>query len=178
MGYRIRLGKIPKAAKEKYSGSYEEVSELLDEVGVSTAYPPEHTQLYEIGKYIAFESGRTPFYNFDTTDDDYEFDILSKDGLKHIIMKYHQLILKNYQELQEAINTADEDGINKVLGFINSRIAEWEPNKFGLSPYYLDEKKTDGEIVSSWKIEYAIFNLVYIYRTFDWENDYLIYSGW
>jgi len=26
--------------------------------------------------------------------------------------------------------------------------------------------------------EYAIFNLVYIYRTFDWENDYLIYSGW
>ena len=67
-------------------------------------------------------------------------------------------------------------GKDDVQVFINSKAREWG-NKF-LNPYYLDEETTDGAIVKSWEYEYAIFNLVYIYRTFDWENDYLIYSAW
>lgn len=66
--------------------------------------------------------------------------------------------------------------MSSIKNHLRGKAEEWS-GKY-IRPYYLDEDNTDGEIVSSWKIEYAIFNLVYIYRTFDWKNDYLIYSGW
>ena len=43
-------------------------------------------------------------------------------------------------------------------------------------PYNLDD--TDDEIVKSWRYEYTIFELVRLMKTFDWENNYLIFYGW
>ena len=34
------------------------------------------------------------------------------------------------------------------------------------------------EIVSSWRYEYAIFELVRFYKSFDWDKHYLIFYGW
>jgi hypothetical protein len=42
-------------------------------------------------------------------------------------------------------------------------------------PYNLEKKDN---ITTSWKYEYSIFELVYIYKKFDWENDLLIYYGY
>ena len=44
-----------------------------------------------------------------------------------------------------------------------------------MKPYDLDDD-TDC-IVNSWKYEYVIFELVRIYKTFDWKNDVLLYVG-
>ena len=173
MGYRSRLGKITKTEKERFSGkSSEDVEAMLSED--EAPYRLEtHTELYEIGKYADYGEHTTPFYAFDIYKEfESEFAIMGKEGLKAIITSYHEKILKNYEELRK--------GTESVENFLNSRIREWgeKCGEWNMLPYYLDEERTDGEIVKSWQDEYAIFNLVYIYRTFDWENDYLIYSAW
>ena len=43
-------------------------------------------------------------------------------------------------------------------------------------PYNL--KEDNSEIVSSWRYEYAIFEMVRLFKTFDWENNYLLFYGW
>ena len=175
MGYRIRLGKVPKTAKAKYADKTEaELAELYGESDgeCATFYAhsiEEHTQLFELGKYVDYLQNVEPFYDFKLNDT--EFVIMSKKGLKNIIEEYHKSTHKYYKEM-EADDFAD---------YQRNKVNEWDKDgQFSISPYYLDEpeENCDGFLVKSWKIEYAIFNLVYIYRTFDWENDYLIYSGW
>lgn len=174
MGYRVRLGKVEKTATSELfrNMSLDEIQEYYRIRDDSPYRPQCHTELYEIGKYVEYEEGREPFYkNFDVYSEyESEFDILSKDGLRAIIEDYRKNIHEFYKDL-----------LNKSLehkdSFIESQICEWE-GKFFI-PYYLDEGiKTDGFLVKSWKLEYAIFNLVYIYRTFSWDDDYLIYSAW
>jgi hypothetical protein len=169
MSYRSRLGKIAKTEKEKYKGkSYEEVAAMMGEDFVCYR-PNAHTELFELGKYFEFTKGKINFYDFDIEEEeDCEFYIMSKEDLKELIYDYHELIYNMYERLAK--------GKDDVQTFINGKAIEW-CGKFSI-PYYLDEETTDGEIVKSWKYEYSIFNLVYIYRTFDWENDYLIYSAW
>jgi hypothetical protein len=171
MGYRLRLGKIPKTEKQKYSGMTEDdVWALLEPQDDAPYRPPNHTELYELGKYVNYADHVSNFYDFELGD--CEFWIMSKDGLLAIIQDYHKKIHDHYKDLLEE----KEDREN----FLRSRVREWDaPEKnFGIRPYYLDEEHVDGEVVRSWQYEYAIFNLTYIYRHFDWENDYLIYSGW
>ena len=174
MGYRIRLGKVAKSEKEKYSGmTYKEVEATMPEC--SALYrPPFHTELYEIGKYVDYSDGVEDFYDFDIQElTESEFGIMSKDCLKKCIETYHKEISDYYIKLEKEPE--------RHPGYFNRKVRQWYPEKhLSITPYYLDEPsdKTDGEIVRSWLMEYAIFNLVYIYRTFDWENDYLIYSGW
>lgn len=172
MGYRLRLGKMPKSAHDKYKGkTYEEVEEILGD-GNGTYHPPEYTELYQIGKYVDYSKGTKPFYDFDVEEAcEHEFFIMSKEQLKGVIQDYHKSTYEYYCELEASPDEQE--------GHILRRKREWDPNiLMGCVPYYLDEEKTDGEIASSWLKEYAIFNIVYIYRNFDWENDYLIYSGW
>lgn len=197
MGYRVRLGKIDKQEVESLrllSSSQCDEKQKSSNYEWSPYRPEGYTQLYEIGKYFNSKKGREPFYiNFDVYKEfEAEFDILTEDGLKAIIEVYREDIEDYYKKLteffpkdkesiQEGLVTIcmEEEDYIKLTSSIYSKYREWSnKSKFNVLPYYLDEEKTDGAIVKSWKLEYAIFNLVYIYRTFDWENDYLIYSGW
>jgi len=179
MGYRVRLGRIAKSEREKYKGkSYEECSKLYgDKYDCFPSYRlPEHEELFEIGKYWDFkhETGETEklegFYDFDVYKEcESEFYIMSKPQLLKIIDWYHDKIYLYFQDLY--------DGKEDPQVYFASKVNEWKDKKW-TKPYWLDEEHSDGEVVRSWKYEYAIFNITHIYRTFDWENDYLIYSGW
>lgn len=174
MGYRIRLGKVNKKEAENWRNkSFEELQAFYENRSDSMYYPEYHTELYEMGKYINYKDGRSPFYlNFDVDKQcGSEFDILSKEGLGLIIEETRK-------EVESFLKTLlEKEDIKDYKKYVERKLDEWQ-GKFGLKPYYLDQEKTDGAIVSSWDWEYSIFNLVYIYRFFDWENDYLIYSGW
>ncbi len=175
MGYRIRLGKIAKIERDKYKGkTYDEVDSMIQAIESedSPYYPPEYTELHEIGKYVNFNDNLEGFYDFDIYEAcESEFHIMTKENLKFIIESYHKDTHDYYIKLEKdpSLHT----------GFFKKKRMIWDPEiSLGCVPYYLDQEKTDGEIVQSWSKEYAIFNLVYIYRTFEWEKDYLIYSGW
>ena len=45
-----------------------------------------------------------------------------------------------------------------------------------LTPYDLDDGKEC--ITSSWKYEYGIFELVRIYKRFDWKKNVMVYYGY
>ena len=47
---------------------------------------------------------------------------------------------------------------------------------FGISPIDLDESRE--RITGDWSYEYTIFELVRLYKIFDWENDELVLVGW
>jgi len=172
MGYRSRLGRINKSEREKYRGkTSDQVYKMIDE-DYSPYRLKEHEQLYEMGKDCDFKIKPDQFYDFDVYEEyESEFHILSKAGLRQIIDEYHEIILKSYKDDVEC------NDFGKIKINIKSKFDEWN-KQFNLLPYYLDNEHTDGYITPSWMYEYAIFNLVYIYKSFDWENDYLIYSAW
>lgn len=169
MGYRAKLGRIAKTEREKYRNkTAKEVDAMFEgKSGCSPCYPEGHEELYELGKYVDLKGDAEPFYDFDIEKEmETEFHIVSKEGLKNIIEEYRKIIHDYYSNLEPE---------NFERHILNMR-REWSDKH--IKPYYLDEERTDGFIVASWKYEYAIFNIVYIYKTFDWENDYLIYSAW
>lgn len=183
MGYRLRLGEINKSAADKYRHkSLKELIKNKDDGSFSLVRPKHYAQLYELGKYVSYEKGIKRFYTkFDIKKYEYDFFIMSKEGLKSIIEEYAENTRTYYNELLEKATKLQKpqdslDTVNELISHFNFMNMEWG-NGF-IKPYWLDEERTDGEIVRSWKIQYAIFNLVYIYRTFDWEKKYLIYSGW
>lgn len=42
----------------------------------------------------------------------------------------------------------------------------------------INTNKEKESLVSSWLYEHTIFDLVRIYKTFDWENKCLLFMGW
>ena len=174
MGYRARLGVAEKRFKRRFKGCTYEQADMLSGENCAPYRPYFHTELFELGKYFNKPEFLTPFYDFDVyRDGESEFMILSKEGLKAIIEMYHNNIAQMYEEAWETKDKACEHIKNKVRTWSRHSYA-----RHPLVPYFLDQEHTDGEIANSWLYEYSIFNLIYIYRTFNWERDYLIYSAW
>ena len=55
-------------------------------------------------------------------------------------------------------------------------VHSWSGKYFGILPVDLDESRE--RITGDWSYEYAIFELVRLYKVFDWENDDLVLEGW
>jgi uncharacterized protein YwgA len=68
-----------------------------------------------------------------------------------------------YQCIDHVINMAQEWGINSYSGQENKK------------PFIL---KKGIDIVSSWKYEYEIFELVKIYNSFNWKKNIMVYYGY
>lgn len=69
------------------------------------------------------------------------------------------------------ITQEEQNALWEMIDHIRSMRSEWTV----LTPY--DLKKGD-EITSSWKYEYGIFELVRIYKSFDWKRNVMIYYGY
>jgi hypothetical protein len=181
MGYRIRVGKFPKSQYAKYKGkSYEELCELYGEDDGSGdkefAYyrPPEHVQLYQIGSGISFRDDTyKPFYDFELNEDNLDSDyyIMDKAALEAIIKNYEEQVALYFTELMERADPVE------LRNYVSSKKREWTNGFF--TPIQWDTGDTaDGEMSPSYYREYAVFNLLHILKTFDWDNDFLIYNGW
>lgn len=70
------------------------------------------------------------------------------------------------------ITQEEQNALWKILEHIRTMRTEWTI----LTPYKLKDGRD--EITSSWKYEYGIFELVRIYKTFDWKKNVMIYYGY
>jgi hypothetical protein len=70
------------------------------------------------------------------------------------------------------ITQEEQDALFKMIEHIKTFNSEWNY----LTPYNLDNG--EDKITNSWKYEYAIFELVRIYKTFDWKKKVMIYYGY
>lgn len=205
MGYRHYLYAIPKSqvAEIQACKTNEDWCDFADKYG----YKVDHSvcddnsgwfspykvgnEVYELGKYseIAFklESERSSLFTSDELKkrySDYGFALLMKDDFKAVIEAYRQKII----EWLKSLLNPDESQVTaprlskeerKHLEWkyeIEDKLDKWSGKYFGIFPIDLDESRE--RITGDWAYEYAIFELVRVYKTFDWENDDLVLVGW
>ena len=70
-------------------------------------------------------------------------------------------------------NITDEEqtALYKMITHVRNMRTEWTH----MTPFHLDK---GDEITLSWKYEYAIFELVRIYKTFNWKKNIMVYYGY
>jgi len=69
------------------------------------------------------------------------------------------------------ITDDEQTALFKIMEHVRSMRSEWTV----LTPYDLEE---GDEVTTSWKYEYAIFELIKIYKTFDWKRNIMVYYGY
>lgn len=149
------------------------------------------TALYELGKYseIGFklESERPSVFASEELKErysDYGFALLTKDDFKSVIEFYRQKIISWFKSLLEikdsskftAEYTKEQYQFEMLKGEVQDKIDAWSGKYFGISPIDLNDDKE--RITGDWSYEYVIFELVRVYKTFDWENNDLVLVGW
>lgn len=70
------------------------------------------------------------------------------------------------------ITDEQQTALFKVIEHLRDMHLEWSRD------YPYDINDGNDKIVSSWKYEYAVFELVRIYKTFDWENNLMVFYGY
>lgn len=149
------------------------------------------TELYELGKYseIGFklESERPSLFTSEELKKRYSddgFALLTKDDFKAIIEAYRQKIIAWLESLLNPNESRiDSNKLSKEerkhLEWeyeIKDKLDSWSGKYFGTLPIDLDESRE--RITGDWSYEYAIFELVRVYKVFDWENNDLVLVGW
>ncbi len=148
-------------------------------------------EIYELGKYseIGFklESERPSLFTSDELKErysDYGFALLTKDDFRAVIEAYRQKIIDWLKSLLEPEDdpiipsklSKEERKRLAIEHSIEDKLDSWSGKYFGISPIDLDESRE--RIIGDWSYEYAIFELVRVYKSFDWENNDLVLVGW
>lgn len=205
MGYRHYLYAVPKKQVEEIQAcktnedwcnfaeqyGYKVDKDCCDDGSYWFAPYEAGKELYELGKYseIGFklESERPSVFTSDELKhrySDYGFALLTKDDFKAVIEAYRQKIVDWFQNLlnpneSQITTTKLSKEERKHLEWeyeIKDKLDKWSGKYFGISPIDLDESRE--RITGDWSYEYAIFELVRVYKAFDWENDDLVLIGW
>ncbi len=69
------------------------------------------------------------------------------------------------------ITVEEQTALFKIIEHVRSFRTEWTY----LTPYNLNKGE---KVTESWKFEYGIFELVRIYKSFDWKRNVMIYYGY
>lgn len=200
MGYRHYLYAVPKkqvaeirACKttkdwidfaKRHDYQYDEDNEWLPPYRVGK-------KLYELGKHsgIGFklELERPSMFTSEELKKRYEddgFALLTKDDFKAVIEAYRQKIVDWFERLLNpdkspiTFNKLSKEERKRLEWEyeIRDKLDSWSGKYCGILPIDLDESRE--RITGDWSYEYAIFELVRLYKAFDWENDDLVLVGW
>lgn len=189
--------------KELYEYKGEEWSDdPYDCPGYVGVYDIAYNRHYELGKYIdEFDKKllKPVFKNKETQkyyEEEHHFFIVQKEFVLVLIEYYTDKIRAYYKDLlnpffdesgkvtagfmkdKEIQPTEDEiSTIFSIIDHVRSMAMEW-----GVTSWFRDSVpyniKDTGDIISSWKYEYAIFNLINLYRTFDWKRNIMVYYAY
>lgn len=140
--------------------------------------------------------------------EEHDFYIVEKEFLEHIIKDYTKKVKAYYEEMlnpffevrkpkgflnsikkghDEDLNTTfkfdftqitdeEQNALFKMIEHIRGFGGEWGVKSFlEMIPYSLHHGEA---ITTSWKYEYGIFELVRIYKEFDWKKNLMIYYGY
>lgn len=186
MGYRYHLAKIPKAiAKELHScKTEEEVLKVCDTVDLETEEDDEDEErrylpIYEIGEDI-FDLGPDITFADEIiknrpkllseeieTYSEYDCWLCEKADFINILKGIENIIKNNYSE---KLNGSDKERLSHIYSYNQV----WNNEFFSI--LNLDENNMSLTHSSLW--EHQIFDLLILYKTFDFENYNLLFLGW
>lgn len=113
------------------------------------------------------------------------YKIITKEKLKELIIKYQEEIINDFEEkieyekkvLKEIMQNNDKEPVSYLMSDLTIKKELWK-NNYGCNPFYLmDDSGKNKEMILIERLEYKIFNFIFIYNTFDWENDFLLLKG-
>jgi hypothetical protein len=187
--------------KELYKHKGEEWHDDPDDrIGYVGVYDIAYNTHYELGKYVdSFDKKffKRVFINKETQkyfEEEHDFYIVQKEFVEELINYYTEKVRTMYNKLltpffgdnnkiREEINlkegdTLTEDQITSIYTLIShTREMGFEWGVMGWFKDSVPYNLNSTELVGSWKFEYAIFNLVNLYNTFDWKKNVMIYYG-
>lgn len=128
-------------------------------------------ELYEFGKDCDFKTkGNTQRFFSEFEDEDCEFLLAKKEMFIHCIENYRQKVSNYYRGLMDKTE-------KEMKQHFAAKQRDWGGGVMsGMVPYNIDEEEEC--LVNSWEYEYVIFELVRIFKTFDFEKNVLIYAGY
>lgn len=205
MGYRARLFQVSKQTyNEIKSLSKDELSRLYNINKNDSFYPPDISEktLYELGDFdISYFSFYKNFFEKDCINssiDDFDFKIVDKEFLAQIINTYKSRVSNYYNSMLNPFlgNSEFEDSIKTIYGekeisydFDEHKLTSKQKSKILTMINYLKSLRmewTGGliydlssteKVTESWKFEYSIFEIIRIYKTFDWDKKVMVYFG-
>jgi endogenous inhibitor of DNA gyrase (YacG/DUF329 family) len=186
MGYRIYLGKMLKTELTKLNKlTMEEFNIKKEKDEWYSVMDEVDKDIYEFGKYVEWTEGDFQKYCSPIIQDkqvnewiEGDFYSINKEGLAFIIEYYRKEVYDYYKYMSNIMKNVLEGKPNEKLAIaniynhINGMAMEWASE-----PYILSTNKDSG-IVSSWKYEYAVFELANVYKNFDYENYEMIIYGY
>lgn len=121
---------------------------------------------------------------------DCDFYSITKEGFKMIILAYRQRIIDYTKASIDLFEHPEDKGKKQhlftqdLLKMVKSELNEWEhyykDERSGETIYFnidLSKDKNTFGISNSWMYKYAIFDMIEIYKYFDWENDLMVVCG-
>ena len=142
-------------------------------------------EFYDFGKYFEAEkemqeTGRPLFLHLDLKNEYEEYApyIVGKEALLCAIELYKKNVISSYEKMLSWNEKDQEDDWKErtkqqfIEDSISSILREWKNN----SAYNTSDKTP--AITSSWKYEYAVFELVRLYKSTDWDKYELLFMGW
>lgn len=191
MGYRNYIGVIPKKEYNKIKSLTKEDFFKLNKITVDDdgdmsdwVSPYEICkELYEFGKYCDFKTKGLTLQFFKKKDlhelynIDGELLVVKKEFLEHVIENYHEKIKSYYLKLLDGVDAKDE------ATFTNQKFYELYEHIKTMSIDWIQLKNFDlhdgkESITRSWKYEYGLFELIRIYKSFDWKKNVMAYYGY
>lgn len=181
MGFRTYIGRMSKDSQEEIR--IMKISDVTDAYGdnnVEEPYPPGPYELaeeiFELGKYVTVEADSFALFNEKEVEkfynEEYLFHGLTQKGFEEIITQQQKQIADYYKQLNDTYGIIGVDQM-PIKEHLSSMANEWN-NNF-TNPVDLTGS---ARITSSWKYEYMIFELIRLYKVFDWENDIAVIYGY
>lgn len=107
-----------------------------------------------------------------------------------IILAYRQRIIDYTKASIDLFEHPEEQGMRKhwfaqdLLEMVKQELREWESAykdvRSGETEYFninLSKDKDTFGISGSWMYKYAIFDMIEVYKYFDWDNDLMVVYG-
>jgi hypothetical protein len=189
--------------KEIYEYKDEEWSDdPYDKPGYVGVYDIANKQHYELGKYVdefdkkffkpVFKNKETQKYFVEEQD----FYIVKQEFVLHLIEHYTKLVKDYYKKILNdfydgnkskaefmtskdlPITEQEMTSIYTLINHVRDMALEWGVSGWFEDTIPYDVDLSNSRVVSSWKYEYEIFELVRIYKTFDWKRNVMIYYGY
>lgn len=147
------------------------------------------TEIYNFGSAYnnaeeLYKHGDALFQNIDMRKEFYEEKpiILDKSGLLCAIEYNRNCVIKEMEDLLSETSSCSLDKrsqFDRMKDYIYSKHQEWTAFKeWGEQLNVYNINPDSDNIVGSWYFEYQIFELVRIYKTFDWESNDMLLFGW
>lgn len=203
MSYRHRIYKVPKAFVEEARAcptmnEFKEVYKkyLTDpQVHFDWLKEENHYPLYHLGKQLfdfgdgygnaeeMYKHGDSLFNSDELNKAYYDYlpIVLDEDALLCAIEFSRNLVVDTLRDLlrEESTNVWEKkkSQLDRLIQYIKLELDDWD-NEYcpDLRPYNLN--KEFEEVVDSWMYKYTTFELVRIYKTFDFENYAMLFYGW